>query len=68
VQFSNFLPAVSIFPSSLQSWNKASGEEVDLLDGSIVAWCSQGSAGRVVKSAGANRDMGVQGKVVEAEV
>lgn len=59
---------MSIFPSSLQSWNKASGEEVGLLDGSIVPWYSQDSAGRVVKSAGASKDMGFQGKVVEAAV
>lgn len=37
--FFNFLPVVSIFPSSLQSWCKTFGEEVGLLDGSIVNWC-----------------------------
>lgn len=39
--FFNFLTAVFISPSSLQSWSKAFGEEVGLLDGSIVNWCCE---------------------------
>lgn len=57
-----------MLPFSLQSWNEASGQEVGLLDGGIITWYSQDSAGRVVKSAGASKDMGFQGKVVEAAV
>lgn len=63
--FFNFLPAMSISPSSVQSWSKASVEEGDMLDRSIVIWCSQDQEGRTNKSEGATRDMGIQDNIAE---